>query len=73
MPNSIYNIHNPLDVEYLTRLKIGFRHLKKHKFKHKFQDSIDPMCCSSSGVVATIHFFLHCAILILRGKPSLTK
>ena len=43
MPNSIYNIHNPLGVKYLTRLRIGFSHLKEHKFKHNFQDSIDPM------------------------------
>ena len=50
MPNSIYNIHNPLGVKYLTRLRIGFSHLKEHKFKHNFQDSIDPMCCCSSGI-----------------------
>ena len=43
MPNSIYNINNPLGVKYLTKLKIGFSHLKQHNFKHKFQDSIDPM------------------------------
>ena len=51
MPNSIYNIHNPLGVKYLTRLRIGFSHLKEHKFKHNFQDC--------SGTETTIHFFLH--------------
>ena len=61
MPNSIYNIHNPLGVKYLTRLRIGFSHLKEHKFKHNFQDSIDPTCSCSSGIETTIHFFLHCA------------
>ena len=60
MRNSIYNIHNPLGVKYLTRLRIGFSH-KEHKFKHNFQDSIDPMCSCSSGIETTIHFFLHCA------------
>ena len=34
IPNSIYNIHNPLGIKYLTRLIIGFSHLKEHKFKH---------------------------------------
>ena len=29
MPNSIYNIHNPLGVKYLARLRIGFSHLKE--------------------------------------------
>ena len=56
MLSSIYNIHNSLGVKYLTRLRIGFSHLKEHKFKHKFQDSIDPMCSCSSGI-----FFLQCA------------
>ena len=61
MPNSIYNIHNPLGVIYLTRLRMGFSHLKKHKFKHNFQDLIDPMCSCNSGIETAIHFFLHCA------------
>ena len=34
IPNSIYNIHNPLGIKYLTGLRIGFSHLKEHKFKH---------------------------------------
>ena len=41
VPNSIYNIHNPLGGKYLTRLRIRFSHLKEHKFKHNFQGSID--------------------------------
>ena len=61
MPNSIYNMHNPLGVKYLTRLRIGFSHLKEHKFKHNFQDSIDPMCNWISDIKTTINFFLHCA------------
>ena len=61
MPNSIYNIHNLLGVKYLTRLRLEFSHLKEHKFKHNFQDSIDPMCSCSSGDETTIRFLLHCA------------
>ena len=60
-PNSIFNIHNPLGIKYLTRLRVGFSHLKEHKFRHNFQDSIDPMCNCGSGIETTIHFFLHCA------------
>ena len=43
MPNSIYNIHKPLGVKYLTKLIIGFSHLKEHKLKHNFQYWIDPI------------------------------
>ena len=69
MPNSIYNIHNPPGVKYLTKLRIGFNHLKEHKFKHVFQDSINPMCSCSSGIEATIHFFLHYANFNIQRKP----
>ena len=61
MPNSIYNIYNPLGVKYLTRLRIGFSHLKELEFKHIFQDSIDPMYSCSSDIETTIYLFLHCA------------
>ena len=60
LPKSIYNIHNPLGIKYLTRLRIGFSHLKEHKFRHNFQDSIEPMCNCNSGIETTAHFLLHC-------------
>ena len=66
MPNSIYNIRNHLDEK-----RIGFSHLKEHKLKHNFQDSIDPMCSCNSGIET--HFFSIAQILILKDKPSLTK
>ena len=73
MPNSIYNIHNPLGVKYLTRLRIGFSHLKEHKFKHNFQDSVDPMCSCSSGIETTIHFFLHCVNFNIQRQTLFDK
>ena len=73
MPNSIYNIHNPLRVKYLARLRIRFSHLKEHKFKHNFQVSIDPMCSYSSGIETTIHFFLHCANFNVQRQTLLDK
>ena len=30
MPNSIYNIHNPLELKYLTKLIIGFSHIREN-------------------------------------------
>ena len=59
IPNTVYNIHNPLGVEYLTRLRIGLSHLREHEFRYNFQDSIDPMCSCSSGTETAIHFFHH--------------
>ena len=56
IPNSIYNIHNPLGIKYLTRLRIGLGHLKEHKFRRSFQDSIDLICSCVSGMEKTTHF-----------------
>ena len=61
MANSICNIHNPLVAKYLIRLRIGFSHVKEHKFKDNSLQSVDSMFSCSSGIEATIHFFLHCA------------
>ena len=33
IPNSIYKIHNPLGIKYLTRLGFGLSHLKEYKFR----------------------------------------
>ena len=73
MPNSIYNIYNPLEVKYLTRLRIGSSHLKEHKFKHNFQDAVDPIGSCSSGIEKTIHFFLHCVNFNIQRQTLFDK
>ena len=73
MSNSVYNTHNPLGIKYLTRLRIGFSHLKEDKFKHNFQDSIDPICSCSSGIETTIHFFLYCANFNIQRQTLFDK
>ena len=50
---------NPLGLKLLTRLKFGFSHLKEHKFKHNFQDSVDPLCSCGNDIESTVHFFLY--------------
>ena len=73
LPNSIFNIHNPLGIKYLTRLRIGFIHLKEHKFRHDFQDSVDPMCSCGSGTETTKHFLLHCPNFHLQRQTLFDK
>ena len=55
--NCVFNINNPLGLRLLTRLRIGFSHLKEHKLKYNFQDSL---CSCGIAVESTVHFFLHC-------------
>ena len=54
-------MHNPHRVKLLTRLWVGLSHLRKHKFRHNFQDSVDPICNFGRHIEAIIHFFLHCS------------
>ena len=42
-PKSIFGIHNPLGLKFLTRFSMSFCHLKEIN-KHSFQDILDPFC-----------------------------
>ena len=45
--DSLFNVHNPIGVKYLNRLRLNFSHLNEHKFHHKFQDIVNPLCCNT--------------------------
>ena len=34
----------PLGIKLLNRLKVEFSHLNKHKFRHNFADTLNPLC-----------------------------
>ena len=61
--NSIFNIHNPYGIKLLTRLRLGLSHFRNHKFRHCFQDTLNPLCDCSNDTETAKHFFLHCPIL----------
>ena len=58
--NSIYKVFNTLGIKFLTRLRLWLSHLNEHKFKHNFQNCLNPLCSCSLEVESTIHFFLYC-------------
>ena len=60
LENSVLTCHNPIGIKYLTRLRLGFSHLRYHKFKHGFLDAVDPLCSCSTATEYTVHYFLHC-------------
>ena len=60
--NYFYNCHNPIGIKHITRIRLGLSHLWEHKFKHSFQDSINPICNCGNDVESAIHFFLHCPL-----------
>ena len=59
MQNSIYNMHDPVGIKYLTTLRLGLSHLNEHNFRHNFQDCLNPLCSCSLEVETTNHYFLH--------------
>mgnify|MGYP001793358012 CR=1 FL=1 len=59
--NPIYNLHVPKGLKFLTRLRVSFSHLREHKFKHNFQDTLNPLCDCSLSIESTEHFFLSCS------------
>ena len=44
----------------ITRLKLGLSHLRQHKFKHGFQDTLNPLRSCGNDVESTEHFLLRC-------------
>ena len=36
VPNSLFNIRNPVGIKLLTRLRLGSSHLNEHRFNHIF-------------------------------------
>ena len=57
---AVYNIHNPLRLKLLTRLRLGLSYLNEHRFNHSFESCLNPLCTCSLEVESTTHFFLHC-------------
>ena len=60
LPKSIFGIHDPRGLSYLTQLRVGLSKLNFHKFKHNFRDTINPMCLSNDGIEDMEHFLLLC-------------
>ena len=44
----------------LTKLRLGLSHLHERKFKHSFQDCLNPLCFSGNEIETSTHYLLHC-------------
>ena len=58
--NSTFGTNDVSGLKLLTRFRVGFSHNREHKFKHNFQDTLNPFCPSSLEVEDTYHFFMRC-------------
>ena len=58
--NSLFSVYDLYGIKLLTRLRLPFSHLKEHKFRHGFGDTVSPMCGCNAEIEDTEHFFLRC-------------
>ena len=45
--NSVFNIYELNGLKLLTRLRLGLTHLNEHRFRHNFENCVNPLCSCS--------------------------
>ena len=58
-------IHHPVGVKLLVRLRVGFSHLRGHKFRQNFHYTLISLCSCSFEPETTLHYFWKRNFLIL--------
>ena len=58
--NSIFNCHSSKGIKLITRLRLCLSHFWEHKFRHNFQDTLNPICNCGDEIKTTILYLLHC-------------
>ena len=57
---SVYTIHDPIGLKLLTRLRVNLSHLREHKFRNSFLDTLNHLCSCSLEIESTKHYLLLC-------------
>ena len=70
---SVFGIHDPKGLSYLTQLRVGLSELNFHKFKHNFRDTINPMCPTSDGIEDMEHYLLLCPSFDIQRQDLLAR
>ena len=60
-PNSVFECHNPKVIKLLSRITLGLSHLREHRFKHSFQDTLNPICICGKDIETPCHYLLACS------------
>ena len=58
--NRFFRTDDVCGLKVLTRLTVGFSHLREHIFKHNFQDTLDPWCPCFIEAEDSYHFCMCC-------------
>ena len=57
--NSVFEVYDIKGVKLLTRLIMDFSRLNEHKFRHNFDDIINPMCSCGEEPETTLYYLLN--------------
>ena len=57
--NDAFNVSHQKGLIFLTRLRVGLSHLKEHKFKCSFFDTLNPFCFGGFDIETLNQFFRH--------------
>ena len=60
--SSVFDIHDTSGIKLLSRLRLNFNHLNEHKFRHNFNDRVDPMCTCGLEPETTLNYLLRCSL-----------
>ena len=60
--NSVFDIHDTNGIKLLSSLRLNFSHLNEHKFRHNFNDRVDPLCTWGLEPETTHHYLLRCSL-----------
>ena len=60
--SKIFSIHIQVGFNLLTRSRLGCSHLRENKFRHIFEETLNPLCPCSIEPETTMHFFLRCQL-----------
>ena len=58
-----FHMKTRVSVKYFVtdcRLRLGLRHLNKHKFKHGFNETINLICIGGDNIESINYFFTYC-------------
>ena len=58
-------------MKLLTILRVGLSHLREHKFKHSFQDTLNPICSCGEYIETSSDYLLLCPDCLYEMKTLL--
>ena len=65
-----FDCHNAKEIKFITRLILSLSHLREHRFKHGFQDIINPLCNCGQNFEPSTHFSSTVPFLLMKDALS---